>query len=63
MSVCVYPCLSVLQSPHGFCVASEMAVNEIKSLREKLDMEQTLRREAENIAHQVKLCLKYYSDY
>lgn len=33
--------------------ASEMALNEIKSLSEKLEAEQALRREAEHIAHQV----------
>ena len=34
-------------------VASEMAMDEIKSLSEKLETEQALRREAEHIAHQV----------
>ena len=34
-------------------VASEMALDEIKSLSKKLETEQALRREAEHIAHQV----------
>jgi len=38
-------------------VASEMALEEINSLSEKLEMEQKLRREAEHIAHQVKTVL------
>ena len=34
-------------------VASEMALDEIKTLSDKLETEQTLRREAEHIAPQV----------
>ena len=45
-------CIYVIWILYGH-VASEMAVDEIKSLNEKLETEQALRREAEHIAHQV----------
>ena len=53
---CVCMCIFYVCALMGFLlhVASEMAMDEIKSLSEKLETEQALRREAERIAHQVR---------